>query len=102
MEIFTAAILALAVFVVSTEEPEKPYVVTEAPTESVTFQLLVEVVDELPEDMAARATFPDDRSWCIIEVLPEHYSHECLGHELRHCIEGHWHIPDEKVPCGLD
>ena len=102
MEVFTAAILALAAFVVFTEEPAKPYVVTEPPAETVTFQLVVDVVEELPDDTAARATFPNDRSWCIIEVLPEHYSHECLGHELRHCIEGHWHLPDEKVPCRLE
>lgn len=28
---------------------------------------------------------------CIIRVKPEYYTHRCLGHELRHCLEGDWH-----------
>lgn len=31
---------------------------------------------------------------CIIRIHPDHYTHSCLGHELRHCIEGWWHGED--------
>lgn len=51
----------------------------------------------------------DDKKWavgsatfwkggCIIRINPLYYTHACLGHELRHCLEGYWHR-NEKEPC---
>lgn len=28
---------------------------------------------------------------CVITIQPKYYTHKCLGHELRHCLEGDWH-----------
>lgn len=38
------------------------------------------------------------KGFCEIKIDPEYYSHSCLGHKLRHCLEGYWH--DERpVDC---
>ena len=97
MEVFTAFILALALFVVGIEGNAEPKELP--PIQSKEFKLVFQVVEELPEGRAAQAIFAPDMSVCVIQVLPQFYSHECLGHELRHCLEGHWHSQDEVVPC---
>ncbi len=51
------------------------------------------------EDVAPRqadAVVTD--TFCLISIHPDHYTHSCLGHELRHCIEGRWH-GDDVVYC---
>lgn len=35
---------------------------------------------------------------CIITIRPEYYINSCLGHELRHCLEGPWH-GDKREGC---
>ncbi len=35
---------------------------------------------------------------CVITIQPEYYTHKCLGHELRHCLEGDWH-EGRNYPC---
>lgn len=35
---------------------------------------------------------------CLIIVTPKYYHHACLGHELRHCLEGYWH-KGREVDC---
>lgn len=35
---------------------------------------------------------------CTIKMDMRYYSHDCLGHELRHCLEGFWH-GDDVVNC---
>lgn len=35
---------------------------------------------------------------CTITINPSKYTHSCLGHELRHCLEGMWHGSD-NVAC---
>lgn len=31
---------------------------------------------------------------CVIKMDMKYYSENCLGHELRHCLEGYWHGTD--------
>ena len=62
------------------------------------FHLIVVRNEELPQGIAAYATWNQTEKWCVIEYREAYYSNECLGHELRHCLEGHWHGKD-KVSC---
>ena len=97
MALVTALVLAISLFAVgfegNVEAKELP------PIQTKKFKLVFQVVEELPAGRAAQAIFAPDMSVCVIQVLPQFYSHECLGHELRHCLEGHWHSQDEVVPC---
>lgn len=62
------------------------------------FHLVVVRNEDLPRGVAAWATWNQREEWCVIEYRKSHYSNECLGHELRHCLEGQWHGKD-KVIC---
>lgn len=50
------------------------------------------VVTQDVEPRQADAVVTD--TFCLIRIHPDHYTHSCLGHELRHCIEGRWHGDD--------
>jgi hypothetical protein len=60
-----------------------------------TFTLTFQLLDQLPcpnnpdKYCHGLAHMADD--YCVIQVDPDYYTHETLGHELRHCLEGHWH-----------
>lgn len=28
---------------------------------------------------------------CKVYLDTRHYTHSCIGHEVRHCLEGYWH-----------
>ena len=28
---------------------------------------------------------------CKIKINRKHYTHEIIGHEIRHCFDGYWH-----------
>lgn len=62
------------------------------------FHLVVLRNETLPRGVAAQSTWNREKEWCLIEYRQSHYSNECLGHELRHCLEGYWHGKD-KVIC---
>lgn len=63
------------------------------------FRLVFLLDDEpMPNDDSAAASAYWDDGYCIIRVKPEYYTHRCLGHELRHCLEGDWHN-GKKEPC---
>ncbi len=52
----------------------------------------------MPNDSSAVASASWSGDWCIIRVKRAYYNHKCLGHELRHCLEGKWH-GDRPTPC---
>jgi hypothetical protein len=52
----------------------------------------------IPSDGQAVASATWTEGLCIITVRPEYYTHRCLGHELRQCLEGDWH-KGRKEPC---
>ena len=45
----------------------------------------------IPKDKGAVASASWIEGYCMIRIKPEYYTHRCLGHELRHCLEGDWY-----------
>ena len=63
------------------------------------FRVIFRFDDEpMPSDRQAVASAKWGDGLCIINVKPEYYTHRCLGHEFRHCLEGDWH-KGRKEPC---
>jgi hypothetical protein len=56
------------------------------------FTLMVKLdKNPIPGKPSAAASAQWGKNWCLIKVNPDYYTHRCLGHELRHCLEGDWH-----------
>ncbi len=51
----------------------------------------------MPDDSGAAASAAWVDGHCIIRMRPEYYTHRCLGHELRHCLEGNWHEGRKEI-----
>ena len=57
-----------------------------------TFILQVQVLDDLHykgEKVNGYAEWSN--GLCSIKLDTKKYTHSCIGHEVRHCLEGSWH-----------
>jgi len=85
VRLFLVAALSLQVLGCSLFESKPQLTMTE-------FKLVFRFDDRpMPSDKGAVASAGWTDGYCIIRMKPEYYTHRCLGHELRHCLEGDWH-----------
>ena len=64
------------------------------------FQLIFRFDDNpMPSRRGAVASAQWGNGACIIRMKPDYFTNRCLGHELLHCLLGHWHSPDVPEPC---
>lgn len=67
-----------------------------------TFTISVEVVEELKSPRTGKPIHglanTRKSGECHIKIDKGQYTHACLGHELRHCLDGYWH-DNRPTPC---
>lgn len=78
-----------------------PHRVHAASFTNVSFPVVVSIVTGLQDETGYKAqAWPPKHSGdaCVIKIDPKYYTHSCLGHEFRHCLDGYWH-GSKEVDC---